>query len=112
MGVFKAPAFLDSPFFTFCIPPALFVLQFLVMALLSSTGFPNVEPTQKVKAGMLIVALFGTTFFALIGAGWGIRQVFLSQNKFVSALGVAFNGLYFLGLIIFYVAIFITNASN
>ena len=112
MGAFKAPAFLDSPFFTFCIPPALFVLQFLVMVLLISTGFPEVLSGQMLKAGLLIIGLFSLTFLALFGAGWGIRQVFMGDHKFVSALGAAFNGCYFLGVSVFYVAVFVTNASN
>lgn len=105
-------AILASPFFSICIPPALAVLQFLVMSLLLTTGFPEVPPEQKTHAGLLICALFSLCFPALIGMGWGFRQVFYSENKILSALGGAFNGLYFLGFVLFFICVFITNASN
>lgn len=105
-------AIFASPFFSFCIPPALAVLQFLVMSLLMTTGFPNVPEEQKAHAGILISALFALCFPALIGMGWGFRQVFYSENKMLSALGGAFNGLYFLGFVLFFVCVFVTNASN
>ena len=108
----KPPAFFASPFFSFCIPPALAVLQFLVMTTLLTTGFPDVVPGQTTRAGFLISALFGLCIPALLGAGWGMRQVFNGGNRILSAIGATFNGLYFLGFVLFFICIFITNASN
>ena len=108
----KPPTFFASPFFSFCIPPALAVLQFLVMATLLTTGFPDVVPEKMVQAGLLIVVLFGLCIPALFGMGWGVRQVFYGGNRMLSAIGAAFNGLYFLGFVLFFICIFITNASN
>ena len=108
----NATAIFASPFFSFCIPPALAVLQFLLMATLMTTGFPEVPDANKAYAGVLISALFALCFIALIGMGWGFRQVLYGENKVLSALGAAFNGLYFLGFVLFFVCVFVTNASN
>ncbi len=105
-------AILASPFFSFCIPPALAVLQFLVLSVLLTTGFPEVPAEQKLRAGLLIASLFGLCFVALAGMGWGFRQVFYGDKKILSALGAAFNGLYFLGFVLFFVCVFVTHATN
>jgi hypothetical protein len=108
----KLPAFVDSPFFPFCIPPALAVLQFLVLSVLLTTGFPDVPASQKTNAGLLISALFGSCLLTLFGAASGTRQVFYSDNKVVATIGTAFNVFYLLGFVLFFIGVFVTNASN
>ncbi len=107
-----APSFLSNSFLLYCIPPIVVVLQFLLLMELLGTGFPNVQPELKVRSGFAIVGLFGVNFFCLLGTGLGVRQVLTGKSKMVSALGAAFNGFYFLVFILFFVCIFITNASN
>jgi hypothetical protein len=108
----RLPAFLESPFCPFCIPPALAVLQFLVMSWLMAIGFPDFVPDRRDQAGMLITVLLGLCFFALLGMGWSLRQVLYGKYKIAAALGAVFNGAYFLGFLLFFIAVFVTHASN
>ncbi len=79
----RVPAWLESPFVTLCVPPAL-----------------------------VIATLLGLCVPALLAAGWGLRQAALGRNKIVSALGMAFNLAYALGFVVFYVTVFVPQSWN
>lgn len=108
----RFPTLFESPFFTFCIPPALAVGQFLVSAYLFSTGFPHTRSDQTVNDGILVTILFALCLFPIVGVGLGLRQVMYGHTKAISALGTAFNGLYFLGCMLFFVLVFVTNSTH
>lgn len=103
---------MQSPFFVFCIPPLIAMVQFLLAAKLFSLGFPNLEPDNSIKGGWLIVSLFVCITPTLLGAFWGARQILYQKQKIIAALGMLFNVLYFIGFLVFYLGIFITNATN
>lgn len=88
------------------------VLQFLAMCWLMNIGFPNLEPSRKLQAGILITIVFGLSFIALFGLGWSMRQVLYGKHKIAAALGVLLNGAYFLGFLLFFFGVFVTHASN
>jgi hypothetical protein len=108
----KFPTLFESPFFTFCIPPALAVGQFLVSAYLFSNGFPHTRLDQTVYEGLLVTLLFSLCLLPILGMGLGLRQVMYGHTKAISALGVAFNGLYFMGCVLFFVLVFVTNSTH
>ncbi len=88
------------------------MVQFILAAKLFSLGFPNLKSNNAVKGGWLIVSLFISSMPILLGALWGGRQILYQNQKIIAALGMLFNALYFIGFVIFYMCIFVTNASN
>ena len=81
------------------------------MVYLAQTGFPQVPDMLKTRAGFLISGIFALCFGTLIGSMLGLRQIFYGEHKIISSLGTGFNGLYFLGFVLFFVCIFVTNST-
>jgi len=102
---------LQSPFTLFCIPLLVGLLQFILMVNLAKTGFPQVLEIHKTAAGFLITGIFALCFGTLIGSMLGLRQMIYGENKIISTLGTGFNALYFLGFVLFFICIFVTNSS-
>lgn len=102
----------QSPLTLFCIPPLIASAQFFLMVSLAQTGFPAVLDIHKTEAGLLISGIFALCFGSLLGLMLGFRQMLYGTQKIISTLGMAFNGLYFLGFVLFFICVFVTNSTN
>jgi hypothetical protein len=102
---------LANPLATLCVPPLLILLQFLDLVAIYSIGLPKQAWTIRLGPGLLLAALFGLCMPALPAMLIGIRHLIYSPDKVTSALGVAFNGLYLLGFVLFFVFFFIVKTT-
>lgn len=94
---------LNHPFATLAVPPALLILQFLVLILLFRVGLPESMTETHGKASLLIWILFSLSLPSIPTLLLAVRQVFLLPNKIAPSLGILANGAYFLGFISFFV---------
>jgi hypothetical protein len=92
-------------------PPFLMIAQVFLLLYIASLGFPDQPPEQKILVGCLISLMFAITFFALIGIAIGVNQLLVLKGKTLPLLGIACNGIYFLGFILFFIGIFVTNST-
>lgn len=97
----------SNPGFTLFIPPALFLIQFLLLLVLVSLGFPDHGPEQKVAVSLLLVTIFGLNFICVFGMALGVRQAFVLETKVFPVVGVVANGVYMAGFILFFLFIIV-----
>lgn len=91
--------------FTLFIPPALFLVQFLLLLTLVSLGFPDHGADSKVAVSLLLVTLFGLNFICVFGMVLGVRQAFILNSKVFPVIGILANGIYMAGFILFFLFI-------
>lgn len=94
-----------NPGVTLFIPPALFLVQFLLLLVLVSLGFPDHGADRKVAVSLLLVTLFGLNFICVFGMALGVRQAFLLDAKVFPVIGILANGIYMSGFILFFLFI-------
>lgn len=105
------PAFLNNPFLTLCVPPVLMVLQFVTFVALYANGLPASAAETHTVAGLLIAALFALALPTVPAMLLGVRHILYDRNKVAPAMGIVFNGLYFLGFILFFVFFFVVKST-
>lgn len=96
-----------NPFVTLCLPPAVFLAQFLLLVLLASYGFPDHPPESKVAVSLLLIGLFGLSFLCFGGIALGVRQAFLLPSKAFPVVGVLVNGAYLAGFSLFFLFVLV-----
>lgn len=101
--------FLTNPYVPLCTPLALAVLQFVTAVLLFDNGLPFYFLADAVPSSLLLVAFFTLSMVAVPAILIGVRQIVLSANKVIPAMGLAFNLVYLLGFLSFFILVFLTQ---
>lgn len=96
-----------NPFASLFMPPFVFLLQFLLLVLLISFGFPDHGPEHNVAVSLLLVGLFGLGFLCFGGMALGVRQAFLLRSRVPPMLGVLANGAYLAAFIFFFLFVLV-----
>src|SRR4051812_30564481 len=91
-----------NPYATLLWPPALSVIQFLLMLRLLALKFPKHVAADKVQVSLLLFAICGLTFSCLVGAALGVRQVLMLKKKILPLLGIFANAGYLIGFMLFF----------
>lgn len=103
---FRARSLLDwadtNPFITLWIPPALFLVQFLLLIALVRLGFPDHAGSAVLPANLLLIALFGLALPCFLGMALGVRQAFRLRAKVFPIAGVLLNGAYLVAFMLFF----------
>jgi len=100
---------LTNPYLPICTPMALAVLQFLAFILLFNSGLPFFFRKDALGSSLFLVAFFGLSMVTVPAMLLGVRQLIYSSNKFFPAIGVAFNLVYLVGFLSFFVLVFLTQ---
>jgi hypothetical protein len=91
-----------NPSVTLWLPPALFLVQFLLLIALVRLGFPDHTGPAVLPVNLLLVALFGLVFLCFFGMALGVRQAFRLQAKAMPIAGILLNGGYLVGFSLFF----------
>lgn len=115
MSLFRASiqTIAGNPFASLLVPPALFLLQFILLLLLFQAGFPHHHAQGHYLAGsLLLIAFFGSSFLSLPAAALGVRQALTLKARVVPLLGVFANLVYLVGFVLFFlIAMVLRNQS-
>lgn len=106
--LFRALAWLDgNPYSSLFVPPLLILLQFLLLVLLVSYGFPDHGEEHKVAVSLTLVALFGLPFLCFAAMALGVRQAFLLKPRAFPIIGIIVNALYVAGFTLFFLLVLV-----
>jgi hypothetical protein len=100
---------LTNPYVPLCTPMALVVLQFVTAILLFDKGLPYYFLEDATHSSLLLVAFFAMSMLAFPAMLLGVRQIVLSADKVIPAMGLLLNIVYLLGFLSFFVLIFLTQ---
>jgi hypothetical protein len=100
---------LTNPYVPLCTPMVLVILQFVTAVLLFDNGLPFYFLDDAMHSSLLLVAFFALSMVAFPAILLGVRQIVLSANKFVPAMGLLLNTVYLLGFLSFFILVFLTQ---
>lgn len=104
--------FLTNLYVPLCTPLVLVVLQFVTAVLLFDEGLPYYFRADAVWSSLLLVGFFVLSMLAVPAILLGVRQIVLSANKVIPAMGLLFNTVYLLGFLSFFILIFLTQSLS
>jgi hypothetical protein len=104
-------AIIENPYISLCTPPVLIVLQFVVAMALFNNGLPQSAAMPHAPAALLLTAFFALSLPSFPAMLLGIRHVIYGSNKVAPALGIAFNGIYLFGFLVFFVLFFVVKTT-
>ncbi len=90
----------------------LVVLQFVTAILLFDKGLPYYHLADATQSSLLLVAFFALSMLAIPALLLGVRQIVLSADKLIPAMGVLLNMVYLLGFLSFFILVFVTQSLN
>ena len=90
----------------------LVVLQFVTAVLLFDKGLPYYFLDDATHSSLLLVAFFGLSMLAVPALLLGVRQIVLSADKVIPAMGLLLNLVYLLGFLSFFILVFVTQSLN
>lgn len=90
----------------------LVILQFVTAILLFDKGLPFYFLEDAMHSSLLLVAFFALSMFAVPAMLLGVRQIVLSADKVIPAMGILLNIVYLLGFLSFFILIFITQTLS
>lgn len=104
--------FLANPYVPLCTPLVLVVLQFVTGVLLFEKGLPYYFLEDALHSSLLLVAFFSLSMPAVPAMLLGVRQIVLSSDKVIPAIGLLLNLVYFLGFLSFFILVFLTQSLS
>lgn len=104
--------FLTNPYLPLCTPMVLVLLQFVTAVLLFDEGLPYYFLEDATHSSLLLVAFFALSMLAIPALLLGVRQIVLSADKVIPAMGLLLNMVYLLGFLSFFILVFVTQSLN
>jgi TRAP-type C4-dicarboxylate transport system permease small subunit len=110
-GAVKTAIF-ENPYIPLCTPPTLIVIQFLLGVTLFANGMPDYIKMSGMTSIPLAGAFFGVCAFSAAAILLGLRGVIYGSNKVAPALGIAFNLVYLVVFVGFFIMLIPLKATN